>query len=52
MGHDLEDRAEARGRTESELSVSLPLRLFYEGLGNEILEGSSIDIGERQHLAF
>jgi GNAT superfamily N-acetyltransferase len=47
-----ENRAKARGCTESELSVSLPSRGFYESLGYEMLEECSIDVGEGQHLDF
>jgi hypothetical protein len=50
--HELEDRAKARGCTESELSVSLPSRGFYESLGYQMLEEGSIDVGEGQHLDF
>jgi GNAT superfamily N-acetyltransferase len=49
---DLENRAKARGCTESELSVSLPSRKFYESLGYEMLEECSIDVGEGQHLDY
>lgn len=49
---ELENRAKARGGTESELSVSLPSRGFYESLGYEMLEECSIDVGEGQHLDF
>ena len=49
---ELENEAKARGCTESELSVSLPSRGFYEGLGYEMLEECLIDVGEGQHLDF
>jgi ribosomal protein S18 acetylase RimI-like enzyme len=49
---ELENRAKARGCTESELSVSLPSRGFYESLGYQMLEECSIDVGEGQHLVF
>jgi GNAT superfamily N-acetyltransferase len=49
---ELGNRAKARGCTESELSVSLPSRGFYESLGYEMLEECSIDVGEGQHLDF
>jgi GNAT superfamily N-acetyltransferase len=49
---ELENRAKARGCTELELSVSLPSREFYEGLGYEMLEKCSIDVGQGQHLDF
>lgn len=45
----LENRGKARGCEEPELSVSLPSRGFYEGLGYEMLEEFSIDVGEGQH---
>jgi hypothetical protein len=48
----LENRAKVKGCTESELSVSLPSREFYEGHGCEMLEKCSIDMGEGQHLYF
>jgi len=50
--HELEKRAKASGLMESVMSVSLPSKLFYESLGYEILEESSIDVGEGQHLVF
>ena len=49
---ELESRAKAKGCTESELSVSLPSRGFYESLGYEMLEECSTDVGEGQHLDF
>jgi len=49
---ELESRAMARGCSESELSVSLPSRGFYEHLGYNISEECSIDVGEGQHLDF
>ena len=49
---ELENRVKESGYTESELSVSLPSRGFYESLGYEMLEECSIDVGERQHLVF
>jgi ribosomal protein S18 acetylase RimI-like enzyme len=48
----LENRAKSRGCTESELSVSLPSRGFYESLGYEMLEECSIDVGDGYHLDF
>ena len=50
--HELENRAMASGCFASELSVSLPSRGFYEGLGYEIIEECSIDVGEEQHLYY
>ena len=49
---ELENRVIARGYAESELSVSLPSRGFYESLRYEILEECSIDVGEEQHLYY
>jgi len=49
---DLEKRAKAEGFAETELSVSLPSRQFYEGLGYEILETCSIDVGAGETLDF
>jgi len=49
---EVENRAKARGCMESELSVSLPSRGFYESLGYEMLEECLIDVGEGQHLNF
>jgi GNAT superfamily N-acetyltransferase len=49
---ELENRAKARGCKESELSVSLPSRGFYENLGYEILEECSIDVGKGERLDF
>lgn len=49
---ELENRAKAGACTESELSVSLPSKRFYEGLGYEMLERCSIDVGEGEHLDY
>lgn len=48
----LEEEARAAGATESVLSVSLPSKRFYEGLGYEIVEERSRDLGEGQRLDF
>ncbi len=48
----LEEEARQRGVTESELSVSLPSKRFYEGLGYEMVEERSKDVGEGQRLDF
>ncbi len=48
----LEDRARAEGMTESELSVSLASKAFYLGLGYEIVEERSKDVGGGQRLDF
>ena len=48
----LEEDARAAGVTESLLSVSLPSKRFYEGLGYEIVEERSRDLGDDQRLDF
>lgn len=48
----LEDEARAGGAMQSELSVSLPSMKFYRGLGYEIVEERSRDVGEGQRLDF
>ena len=48
----LEEDARSAGVTESVLSVSLPSKRFYEGLGYEIVEERSRDLGDGQHLDF
>lgn len=48
----LEKDARAAGVTESVLSVSLPSKRFYEGLGYEIVEERSRDLGNGQHFDF
>lgn len=48
----LEGDARIAGVTESVLSVSLPSKRFYEGLGYEIVEERSRDLGEGQCLNF
>jgi GNAT superfamily N-acetyltransferase len=50
--HELETRARARGHHEVALSVSLPSRKFYEGLGYVICDEAHIDVGEGQRLDF
>ena len=56
LGKALMERLEADARTagvtESVLSVSLPSKRFYEGLGYEIVEERSRDLGEGQCLNF
>jgi putative acetyltransferase len=49
---ELEEEARHRGVRESELSVSLPSKRFYEGLGYEMVEEKSKDVGEGQRLDF
>ncbi|MBN2308648.1 MAG: GNAT family N-acetyltransferase [Candidatus Hydrogenedentes bacterium] len=49
---ELESRAQAEGRVEIHLSVSLPSRQFYERLGYEILEEAQMDVGEGQELRY
>ncbi len=48
----LEEDARTAGVTESVLSVSLPSKRFYEGLGYEIIEERSRDLGDGQCLNF
>ena len=56
LGKALMERLEAAARTAgvtaSVLSVSLPSKRFYEGLGYEIVEERSRDLGEGQRLDF
>ena len=48
----LEDQALATGVIEAVLSVSLPSKRFYEGLGYEIVQACSKDVGDGQTLDF
>ena len=48
----LEEQARANGVTESLLSVSLASKRFYEGLGYQIVEARSKDLGKGQRLDF
>jgi GNAT superfamily N-acetyltransferase len=48
----LEDEARRSGETEVSISVSLPSRRFYEGLGYEILQPCSRCVGDGQRLNF
>ncbi|AZO00888.1 GNAT family N-acetyltransferase [Mesorhizobium sp. M9A.F.Ca.ET.002.03.1.2] len=48
----LEEQARASGTSESVLSVSLPSKRFYEGLGYEIVQECSKDVGDGQRLDF
>lgn len=48
----LEEDARTAGVTESLLSVSLSSKRFYEGLGYEIVEERSRDLGDDQRLDF
>jgi len=48
----LEQEARDSGVTVSELSVSLPSKRFYQGLGYEIVEERSRDLGDGQRLDF
>ncbi len=50
--HALEKRACANGHGEVSLSVSLPSREFYEGLGYKVHGEAHIDVGEGQRLDF
>jgi len=49
---ELEIKAKSNGYDEAVLSVSLPSRGFYEGLGYREFEDRSIDVGEGEHLEF
>jgi GNAT superfamily N-acetyltransferase len=49
---ELERRAKANSCTCCTLNVSLPSRGFYEGLGYQIGEDCSADMGEGQHLDY
>lgn len=49
---ELETRALAQGYEFSELSVSLPSRRFYEGLGYELLADRSKDLGNGQQMKY
>jgi GNAT superfamily N-acetyltransferase len=49
---ELETRAKAKGHHEVELSLSLPSRKFYEGLGYELHDEAHIDVGEGERLDF
>lgn len=48
----LEDEARSAGIREARLSVSRPSRRFYEGLGYEIAEACSKNVGDGQRLDF
>ncbi len=48
----LEEKARADGETECALSISLPSLKFYQGLGYEVLEERSRDLGDGQRLDF
>lgn len=48
----LEERACANGVTACMLSISLPSLKFYQGLGCEVLEERSRDLGDGQRLDF
>ncbi len=50
--HALEGQALQIGHDEVVLSVSLPSRAFYEGLGYEVIEDCFMDVGEGQRLDF
>lgn len=49
---ELEKRAKAGLVKKISLSVSLPSREFYEGLGYSITEDCSLDVGEGQQLKY
>ncbi|RWB97246.1 MAG: GNAT family N-acetyltransferase [Mesorhizobium sp.] len=48
----LENRAHQNGVTKTVLSISLPSRRFYEGLGYQVVEERSRDLGSGQVLKF
>jgi GNAT superfamily N-acetyltransferase len=48
----LETRAAEQGRTETELSASLPSRPFYERLGYSGFDGRSIEVGGGERLEY
>ena len=48
----LEDAARAEGLKHCGLSVSLPSKRFYQGLGYQIVEDCSKDLGAGQRLKF
>jgi N-acetylglutamate synthase-like GNAT family acetyltransferase len=48
----LEQKALAKDIRETELSISLPSRRFYENLGYEIIASRTIDVGEGQRLDY
>ena len=48
----LEEKARASGSEEFLLSVSLPSKKFYEGLGYEIVQDCSRDLGAGERLNF
>jgi GNAT superfamily N-acetyltransferase len=48
----LETEARANGLMEMRLSISLPSRMFYEGLGYKVVEAKSLDVGEGQRFDF
>lgn len=48
----LEDRARADGVTETTLSISLPSRRFYDGLGYEVVEERCRELPDGAELRF
>ncbi len=48
----LEGQACKNGVTKTVLSISLPSRRFYEGLGYQVVEERSRDLGDGQKLTF
>ena len=48
----LENRARESGATETLLSISLPSKQFYEGLGYVVAEKRVLDLGNGQMLTF
>ena len=50
--HALEEKARTDGKTACTLSISLPSLKFYQGLGYEVTEERSRDLGDGQRLDF
>jgi len=48
----LERKARAKGLSETNLSVSLPSRRFYECLGYEVQDECALDVGEGEYLRY
>ena len=48
----LENRAHINGAAKTVLSISLPSRRFYEGLGYQVVKECSLDLGNGQILKF
>ena len=48
----LEAHARGRGLSETWLSITLPSRGFYEGMGYEVYEDAHADIGEGEQFDY